>query len=878
MTLGTARVIWTINDLSMFVDAVAMGYVTMVIQAERGPVGVPMTVTSLDDYRRAYGLKVPYTNDPLVCEMALRQGARLNLIRTAHYDVTSDASTLTATTATVTIPDRGNAITHAYVEGRTGPYTFIQSFGGHVTGTVEGPFEITADNKAFSAKIRHEGTWGSALPITLTEGTTRSASQIALEIAAATGINAEAIHGHVKIFTDNPDDDLEISDVADDVYSTIGVTMGQYMHIVGEDELIVSIDGGADQYFSFAYDSTISGRTTGTVAGPFVIKATDTENDKFKIRVRHNGEWGSPTTITLTAGIQRTATQIAEEIAAIDDVSAVATSTDKIKVFATNVADDIEIMTVALHCYTVLGFVEGVYERSPSTSPGSSFRLTSAQLVTQINEAGLEGATVLSVDGKLAFRTVASGDDSSVQIKSESSSAIKLGFITTEVLGYEGVQEDTATFTSKDPGDWGDDLRVFIYDSALDSRGSFDVKVSYLRQSAMQEWFPTLSMDPTSQRYFVNYINERSTLVTVTDESSSNDFYTEVGWLNRPELSDETLGVALTGGFNGLDDFDDSDWIGDSPSQTGIYAADTAHMSMDLMVPGTTSATVYQAMIVYCEDRADMLGYGMVPYGLRPEEAVTWRLGGAPWSHPAFNSHRFSLWYGRPLVYDDLDDTRKWVSNLGHLASCLCRTDNDYGSSHAPVGPRRGVVTLVEDLDFDIQTNRTTGYSDLFAENGINYLMISRYVGIEGAMFWEQRTTQRAPSALRELNVVRFITVMNRMLMPILRTFLFEPNHPVTWREIHRTLEPAFDDWKNKYDIYDYALQTDRDAWFDGGVLKNAVINSGLDIDRGIYHCRALIQPTRTIYYLEFELGVLRTGEAFETYTELKELPGWIRR
>jgi hypothetical protein len=116
------------------------------------------------------------------------------------------------------------------------------------------------------------------------------------------------------------------------------------------------------------------------------------------------------------------------------------------------------------------------------------------------------------------------------------------------------------------------------------------------------------------------------------------------------------------------------------------------------------------------------------------------------------------------------------------------------------------------------------------------------------------------------------------MLMPILRTFLFEPNHPVTWREIHRTLQPAFDDWKNRYAIYDYALQTDRDAFFDGGLLKNAVLNSGLDIDKGIYHCRALIQPTRTIYYLQFELGVMRTGQAFETYTEMHILPGWVTK
>jgi hypothetical protein len=73
-------------------------------------------------------------------------------------------------------------------------------------------------------------------------------------------------------------------------------------------------------------------------------------------------------------------------------------------------------------------------------------------------------------------------------------------------------------------------------------------------------------------------------------------------------------------------------------------------------------------------------------------------------------------------------------------------------------------------------------------------------------------------------------------------------------------------------------LQTDRDAFFDGGELKNAVLNSGLDIDRGLYRCRALIQPTRAIYYLEFELGVMRTGESFENYKSMKYLPGWIRQ
>ena len=38
MTLGAARVIWSINDLSMFVDEIVRGYVTMVVRTQRGPI------------------------------------------------------------------------------------------------------------------------------------------------------------------------------------------------------------------------------------------------------------------------------------------------------------------------------------------------------------------------------------------------------------------------------------------------------------------------------------------------------------------------------------------------------------------------------------------------------------------------------------------------------------------------------------------------------------------------------------------------------------------------------------------------------------------------------------------------------------------------
>ena len=979
MTLGAARVIWTLVDLSMFVDEVALGYTTMVIKSQRGPIGDARIISSVDDYRRIFGLKVPYTTDPLVCEMALRQGGRLYLIRAAHYENVAVPATLQAVKSTLTLEDRGASIAHGYIESGDGPFTFIQASSGLASGTVLGPFEITATMRKVSFKVRTAGTWGSAVTATLTTGT-RSASQIAAEIAALTGVLAEAHGGKVNVYCENLEDDLEVCSIDIDAYSLLGLVEGQYQHTAGEDKLFLKIDGGLGvellsasnwtstgwtggwvagwthtagnttalsntlaaeatetyevaytvtgrtagtfvitfggqtssaksgsgtwaptasttagfvitpgstfdgaiivsvkksspiQEFTLAYNSTYSGRATTTVAGPYTFTSS---NKKLSMRVRHAGTWGSTQTITFNEEEVSVATATGL-IAALDDVSAVATTDDKIVIYATDVMDDIEILEISLDAYTILGLTAGVYLRIPTTLPGATFTLTATQLAAQLEAASLEGASALPSGGKLAIRTERSGSLASVQVVAGSTAAAKLGFDDAVYEGYEGFAEDTLTVDAIDEGEWGDLLRIYIYDSALNPKTHFNMRVMYLLQPNISEWYADVSMDPTDPSYVVSVVNGISNLITVTDENSSNEFFTDIGWINKPKLTDDVVGLALSGGDDGLDNFNDADWIGDGPSQTGMYAADSCQMSMDLMIPGTTSATVFQAMITYCEDRADMLGYGMIPYGLDPEDAVDWRLGNAPWSHPAFNSPRFSLWFGRPLVYDDSDNSKKYISNLGHLSACLCKTDNNYGSSWAPVGPRRGVVTLVEDVDFDIQSNRSTGYADLFAENGINYLMISRYKGIEGAMFWEQRTTFRAASARRELNVMRFVTVVNRALMPVLRTFIFEPNHPMTWREVHRTLEPAFDDWKNKYAIYDFALQTDRDAWFDGGVLKNAVLNSGLDIDRGIYHCRALIQPTRAIYYLEFSLVMTRTGEAFEQYMDTKVLPGWV--
>ena len=751
---GAARVRWYTNDMSGFVPNNIVGYFIMVLQTERGPVGVPQVVDSQSVWSRKFGRKVPWTTDPLIAEMCLREGGRLIVIRACAYDDINDPTSITALTSSVTVQDRGGDPLPAVLTAtHAGPYVFTSASGGSGTGTEVGPFTIgTGTNDKMLVVV------GAGLDqtVTLSPGALVSASTIVDALnAGTTDITWSAVDDKIHWVANDVADSITFKDIEHDCYSTFGIQVKEYAEVEGTDSLVVSINGGADQTFTLL----------------------------------------------------------------------------------------------------------------PASGSASTFALSSSQLATQL--ATLTDARATSVNGKLRLQTTLTGDTRTIQVQATSTSAEIIGLDTEEHAGFEGIPEDTLTFESKDPGAWGNYLSIVISDSTLNPDDRFDVKIVYSLQGELSETYTNLSMDPTSLYYAVNYINERSALVTVTDEGSSN-----ISPANRPANSQS--GYLPTGGCDS-DAMTPADWIGSAVHQTGMYAIDNVwSMAMDFAIPGTNSPTVYNAMTAYAESRQDLVAYGNIPANMTPEEAVDWRFGNG-YNHPAFNSHRFALFYGMPLVYDDMDDSRKYISNLGHLAANLCKSDTRYNESYAFVGAKRGTVTLMEGIDFNIQSYRSTGYADLFAEAGINYLFISKIRGIEGGMFWEQATTLRDTSSMQGLNVVRMITSINRSLMPCLWIFIFDPNHPITWRAIYRELLPAFQDWKDRYQIYDFAIQCDELAYFSGGELKNAVLNSGLDISRGIYNCRALIQPTEVIRYLDFTLGITRAGEAFEQWNDVKQLPGYIR-
>jgi len=744
MGMGAARVIWSFNDLSLYVKQLMAGYVFALIQAERGPLWTPVPVTSVDEYERWFGRTFTGSVDPLVIKIGLMQGAKFIIMRVVHCTDASDPSTMTAVASSVTLEDQGAAQLPASIATDPDPFTITAPAAGTVTGTEVGPFTFgVGASDAFKVKV---GTH-DAQTVTLV-GAGITAETVAGQINAGTDyLTATVANGRIKVTANVVTDDLEIQAVTNDAYTHLGLTVAVYDATAGTDSLVLAIHGQSDQTF------------------------------------------------TLTAGI-RSAAQI------------------------------------------------------------------------QADLADVLGASLSVSGGVLTIRTTETGASATLQVKNTSTCTTALGVDNDVHSGSVGTVQDTLTFAAKNPGVWGDGLKVYPMENRLDTNGSFDVKVTYSEQGGLNEYWKQVNMDPESDRYVVNYINARSKLITVTDLASVS-----AAPNNRPAYS--TTGVALTGGNDGLADFADNDWIGDELAHTGIYAADIisdrTDMALHYIIPGTTSYAVAQALTAYCEDRG-LMAHIMVPSGGDPEDALEYRNGESPWTFEKWNNAHLALQFGRPTLYDaKYDAHREACSNLGLWAVCLAKIQD---TSRAPAGPEFGTVQMVEGIDFNLASY--PGYQDEFADNQINFLELTR---TEGAVFWQQNTTLIANSSMQSIGIMNFLLAMKKMFMPVLRQFINKPNHPDTWGEVHRILEPQLRIWKARGDIYSFELETDRHAVFDDtGALRGAVLNTEEEIQQRIYHARVLVQPTQDIEYFEFEVGVLATGELYSNFSSMHTLPGWIRR
>jgi hypothetical protein len=644
----------------------------------------------------------------------------------------------------------------------------------------------------------------------------------------------------------------------------------------------------------FTFLQALSGRVTGTELGPFAI-VLDT-NDKFKVRLGVPGTWGAEQTATLTAGAARTAQQVCDDINA-GTTGLNATVVDgAIYLEAVDVADDIEIMAVTHDAYSATGFVAGVsahvvgtdglvisinagadqpFNLEPAHGEISSFALTSAEVVTQL--AALTGATLSSAQGKVKITSGTTGPTSSVQVKAASTAATALGFDTLLHSGDSGTVKNPWKYElAKTPGSHGNGAKIYFTDAALNPGDAMNVRI--LIPGEPEQYFRELTRDPNDPRFWKNYINShdkygRIVDATDTPNAAPNDW---------PALNG--TGLELTGGDDGTLVLTDADWIGDAAGKTGLYCTDHWQLPfINIFIFGTTSSVVADGLHTFIEGRKGRFGWHPMPPVATSADAVAFRMQdpAAGYTQAAFNTYSSGTVGGYFEVLDVKNNERVEIPALAWLAAAICKTDQAHGRHVSPFGVKRGQCSDV--LGIDYNPGEDPGGADLLFEYQINNGRILRTSlenrGWEGAYLWGGQTLQRAFSVMREFPVVHKIKEYQWMFYPVGLSFINDPNHPVVWREVYRTLNPILRADLTKGAIYGFVLVCDEDAFFNAeGELKGAVLNTGPDIDQGIYRCRILIQPVRQIFYFVIEMGIMKTGEPFVNYSTMYSLPGWARR
>lgn len=759
---GRKRAVVENYDLSGRPQTTDVGWVVALGQANRGRVGVPYMFAKYDEAKfiEMMGDTSDSFTGPAEALNAIKHGCNLIYIRVAHYTDISDASSLTVLPASALIPDRGGVPTAGYVASNAGPFQFTSAVPGKLTGSEVDPFIFALDtNDKLKLRVRHNSVWGSEQTVTFAAGTTQAEDASDAVNGQTSGVNASVtIAGKLYIEAANPNDDIEILSVANDAYSTLGLTVGVYNHVPGTTTLVLSIDGGADQTFEFA----------------------------------------------------------AEEI----------------------------------------------------LDSSGAFALTSAQVVAQMT--ALTDGTASAAQGKLTVTSGATGTDSTVQVKSDSTCLTVFGFDTDEHAGVSGEVVYAWKIEHTGPGAYGNNTRIYFYDHPLNS----GERMNYRRitPGEREVYFANLSRDPNDPYYWKNYINAHDEGVYISDVESPNA--APYDW---PALNDQ--GMALSGGADGDTVLDDSDWIGHPSSKTGFYAIDKVRLPIiHFACFGTTSHVVHEQAIIWAESRIAKFYHCQFPSGMTADETVDIRLGNPPYTHAAINSPSASGWTKEVQIYDQRNNGRVTVGCLSHLFAAITRTEEVYGPGWAPMGVKRGEMPGV--LDIEDNLDEDTAQWDLLAIHGINAGVIlrssDRNWGNEGAYLWGGYTLQRNPSKLQDWAWVWQLKAYELRTYPILQRYLHDPDKPAIWGELKRELAPMFREDLAKDKFAGVMMIFDDQAFMADGDLKGASINTAWTMDRGEYICRILIKPYSQIGYAIAQFGTMRIGDPWATYATSLQLPNYV--
>jgi hypothetical protein len=158
------------------------------------------------------------------------------------------------------------------------------------------------------------------------------------------------------------------------------------------------------------------------------------------------------------------------------------------------------------------------------------------------------------------------------------------------------------------------------------------------------------------------------------------------------------------------------------------------------------------------------------------------------------------------------------------MANIIPYTDNVSELWYAPAGFNRATISAIKALRYSARQ----GQRDLFYLEQINPIVKFN----PGYTVWGQLTTQKRPTAMQDINIVRLVQYISRALKVYCDFYIFELNNDDTWNAIRTNIDLFLKVIKDKRGLYSYGV--------DVGATE-------YEIKAKQVHVNVTLQPTRVV-------------------------------
>lgn len=496
-----------------------------------------------------------------------------------------------------------------------------------------------------------------------------------------------------------------------------------------------------------------------------------------------------------------------------------------------------------------------------TTTPSFAFSLTHNNTMEKL-AAYLKAQFPLLIQNAFVLKNVTPGSSYRTIIVVKKSGGAALATFSGAVTGTPTTPTITATaitpvrnsgaqtlltITPKARGAAYNALEVYILPPSNGTTGFFNIQVTHSTTGNAEEFknIKLVAGDITLQSGLQEALNSALITITTPDLSAYTDFTPIYGGFS---FETGTNGSAVT----------DTDYIGDSNSNTGLYSFGDYDDITILAIPekSISNVALTQAGVSYAESRKDLVYFADVPNSLTSDGAIMTAIDAL-----GIDSSWIGYYGGGNKTTNPANNTQISISILGDILGLAAQTHTKFGPHYSFAGQNRGKIL---NTFGPVNNFGAPGEKELLkniASRGVNLFINRNTKNYLSGNF----TGQKALSALSYMNV-RFLMIdVKRTLGSIFDRYLEELDHWDNWLKMYHESKIYLDkmaDAKAFAGIEGKGWSYQGDQFVSS--LDELTINNAHDVTLGKYKILLFMKPIVSLQEISLSAILTPGGITFE--------------